>query len=100
MIKQNCWEFLKCGRQPGGDNAENFGVCPVPIEARTDGINGGKNGGRACWAIAGTFCKGKIQGTMAKKLENCLKCDFFKKVTIEEGDNLIFAKEILAKLSE
>ncbi|MDI6777957.1 MAG: hypothetical protein QMD77_02095 [Patescibacteria group bacterium] len=97
--KQNCWEVRKCGREPGGEKVEELGICPAPLEKRTDGINGGKNGGRACFAIAGTFCEGKIQGTLAKKLGDCLECDFFRQVVKEEGDQFEFTEGILSKIS-
>ena len=31
-----------------------------------------------CWEIAGTFCKGKVQGIFAKKLKNCCKCPVYQ----------------------
>lgn len=99
MEKLNCWEVKKCGREPGGENTAELGVCIAALEARADGINSGKNGGRACWAIAGTLCGAKVQGTFALKLQNCLKCDFFKLVIQEEGKNLKKAKYILSKLT-
>ena len=98
--KQNCWEVRQCGRETGGKNANELGICPAPVEKRVDGINGGKNGGRACWAIAGTFCEGKVQGTLASKLGDCLECDFFKKTVHDEGTNFELAKGILSKLPE
>jgi len=24
----NCWEFKKCGREPGGEKASELGICP------------------------------------------------------------------------
>ncbi len=98
MAKLNCWEFKKCHRQPGGSKTGELGVCPAGTETRVNGVNGGKNGGRACWAIAGTLCQDKIQGTFADKLLDCLKCDFFKIVINEEGKNFQGATEILKKL--
>lgn len=98
MAKLNCWEFKKCGREPGGAKVNELGVCVAAIETRTDGVHGGKNGGRACWAIAGTLCKGEIQGTFAQKEQNCMKCDFYKQVRLEEGAYFIIAGDILAKL--
>lgn len=99
MAKQNCWEFKKCGREPGGAKTNELGVCPATTEKRTDGMNGGKNGGRACWAITGTLCGGKSQGTFATKVGNCLKCEFYQAVGAEEGPNQEGAKDILAKLT-
>lgn len=81
--KQNCWEFKKCGREPGGPKVADLGVCPAAISGASDGINGGKNGGRYCWAVTGTFCGGKVQGTFAQKQLSCMSCDFFKQVRLD-----------------
>jgi len=85
MGKLNCWEFKKCGREPGGVNVSQIGVCPAAIEASADGQNGGKNGGRICWAVTGTLCEGEVQGTSAQKRISCLICDFYELVREEEG---------------
>jgi len=82
--KMNCWEFKKCGRQPGGHKVAGLGVCPATMFTDLDGAHGGKNAGRACWAIAGSLCGGKIQGTYAQKLHNCWRCEFMNKVKQEE----------------
>lgn len=98
MAKQNCWEFKKCGREPGGAKVAELGICSAAKETRVDGTNGGKNGGRACWPISGTLCGGKAQGTFAAKLGNCMKCEFYILVGEEEGVNHESARYILAKL--
>jgi len=88
MAGENCWEFRKCGREPGGSNICEQGVCPAAAETRVDGVNGGKNGGRACWVIAGTMCGGKPQGTYAAKIANCQVCGFHEKVQADlEAEN-------------
>jgi len=81
---QNCWEFMKCGREPGGLKANTSGICPAAADASFDGINSGVCAGRICWAVAGTFCNGKIQGTFAEKRKSCTVCEFYKKVQTEE----------------
>lgn len=86
MGKQNCWEFKECGREPGGKEVSHLGECPASKSGEGDGMNGGKCRGRACWAVSGTFCGGKIQGTFAQKQDSCLDCDFFNKVEKEEGE--------------
>ncbi len=90
--KKNCWEYMQCGREPGGSNADELGICPVTVAFLYDGINGGKIAGRFCWPVAGTFCNGNIQGIFAIKLKDCLKCPFFKIVAREEGKSFIFIK--------
>lgn len=82
--KVNCWEHLKCGREPGGKKAEELGVCPVTTQSDLHGAHGGRNAGRACWVIAGSLCGGKIQGSYAQKLSNCWRCEFFNTVKKEE----------------
>jgi eukaryotic-like serine/threonine-protein kinase len=80
MKPTNCWEIMKCGREPGGKNVAEFGVCPAAKDSSFDGINTGKNGGRICWAVAGTFCGGEIQGTFAEKRTSCIGCNFYKPI--------------------
>jgi hypothetical protein len=82
--RTNCWEHKKCGREPGGNKVADLGICPVTIYAELNGAHGGTNAGRACWVIAGSLCGGKIQGTYAKKLNNCWRCDFMNSVKREE----------------
>lgn len=95
----NCWEFMNCGREPGGNRADELGACPAAVDESFEGINSGKNGGRICWAVAGTFCDGHIQGTFAEKRKSCIRCDFFKKVQEEEG-TLDLKTELLRFMSE
>jgi hypothetical protein len=92
MPKQNCWEFKSCGREPGGIRANELGVCPASTALSSNGLNQGKNGGRICWAIAGTFCGGRVQGSFAEKQLSCINCDFFKQVVQEEGRNFLLMK--------
>jgi len=82
--KMNCWQAKNCGRQPGGPKVRELGVCPAAA-TESSGINGGTNGGRICWAIAGTLCGGKVQGTFAQKAANCMECPFYAQVRHEEG---------------
>lgn len=84
-MKSNCWQFKKCGREPGGLKADELGVCPAAIDARLDGTHGGINAGRACWITAGTLCGGQAQGTFANKFKNCEVCDFYQMVRSSEG---------------
>jgi len=85
-VKVNCWEFMSCGRHPGGKHVFEHGVCPASLETSVNGMNGGTNGGRCCWTIAGTFCFGEVQGTFAQKIKNCMDCSFFWSVADEEDD--------------
>lgn len=100
MKKKNCWEFKKCGREPGGAKIGELGVCPAAIENRVNGINEGNNGGRACWAITGTLCNGVVDGRFASKVETCLQCDFYKLVCKEQGVSFQGSAIILDRLKE
>ena len=87
-MKKNCWEIKKCGREAGGSNIKKLGVCPASLEKKLDGIHAGKNAGRACWVIAGTLCKGEVQGSFAKKFNDCQICNFY--LLVKEEDNSRF----------
>ncbi len=79
-MSKNCWEIMKCGREPGGAKAEVLGVCIATTDSKVNGQNNGTNGGRICWAVAGTLCGGTVQGEFAAKMDNCIKCDFYHQV--------------------
>jgi hypothetical protein len=98
MSRGNCWEVTNCGREPDGINTKRLGVCEAAVADQLEGCNHGKNGGRTCWAIAGTFCKGKVQGSYAKKIKDCLKCDFYQLVKREEGKDYLDSAKILRRL--
>ena len=98
-MKLNCWEFKKCGREPGGIRASDLGVCPASMDRKANGMNDGHNGGRICWALAGTLCGGTVQGTYAQKLSNCMACDFYGVVRAEQGKQLQSFTQLLQNRS-
>lgn len=87
-MAQNCWEYINCGREVGGTNVGSMGVCPASTFTKADGFCGGKNGGRACAYITGTFCHGETQGAYRDKLKNCVDCDFYNYVKKENPRDL------------
>ena len=99
MRQLNCWEYKKCGREPGGEKADELGVCPAATETRLNNVNYGKNGGRACWGVSGTSCNGKTYTNFALRLSACAKCDFYQLVSEEEDWNYQDAKAIMKKLA-
>lgn len=65
---KNCWEIFDCGRQKFGNRISELGECIASKESL----------GHSCWAIAGTLCQGKVQGTVDHKKKNCLTCKVYK----------------------
>ncbi len=63
-----CWEYMQCGRDMNSETR-----CPAY-----------KNFGRICWAVAGTLCAGKVQGTFAQKILNCRECEFYIRINEEK----------------
>lgn len=55
-----CWRTLDC----------DYEECPVY----------GRETAR-CWLIAGTFCRGEVQGKFAKKLQDCRLCEVYQQAT-------------------
>ncbi|MGE5838546.1 MAG: two-CW domain-containing protein [Deltaproteobacteria bacterium] len=94
----NCWEVKRCGRETGGPVAQTMGICPAAANDRLHGVHGGRNGGRACWVIAGTKCGGQVQGSFASKYKNCERCDFYKKTKEEEKGDFILSIVLLNKM--
>ena len=84
MGNLNCWEIMKCGRESGGSKADEMGECPASLDTSSDGMNHGKNGGRICWAIAGTYCGCDVQGDFAQKKVSCMDCVVFEQIRDEE----------------
>ena len=70
----NCWEIKNCERQKGGMKVYELGEC---IASKSDM-------GHSCWAIAGTFCGGEVQGTYAQKLNNCMACEFYQSFDLKQ----------------
>ena len=97
-MKQSCWEFKNCGREPGGAKVVELGVCLAATEASLDGVHGGKNAGRACWAVAGTLCGGEVQGTFAEKMGNCKSCDFYMAVFNDDIPGFVTIGNLLGML--
>jgi len=50
-----------------------------------NGFLGGKNGGRACCYVTGTFCSNTVQGTHREKEKECGACDFYALLKREHG---------------
>lgn len=85
--KLNCWDAKQCGREAGGARVHELGVCPAFTLTAADGINGGRNAGRICWAVTGTFCGAEVRGCEAKQHLSCMTCEFYKHVMQEEMHN-------------
>jgi hypothetical protein len=64
----NCWEIKKCQRQKGGKKVKELGECIAPKEGM----------GHSCWAVAGTLCGDKIQGTTAQEIKFCTSCKVYE----------------------
>ncbi|MHB8880661.1 MAG: ATP-binding protein [Thermodesulfovibrionales bacterium] len=61
-----CWERLDCVKKD----------CP-------------SYGGVRCWAVAGTFCHGEVQGSFAQKIGDCRKCIVYRESCGDEIHELV-----------
>ncbi len=64
----NCWEYMKCGREPGGSEVAIYGVCPAY-----------PNWGQRCARVAGTLNGKEAEGLFInlKEIPNCNHCSFY-----------------------
>lgn len=94
MVKNNinCWEFKKCGLEPGGEKSHLHGVCPAVVGDKYDKINNGHHGGRFCWFVEGTLCDGNKQEGFFEKFEHCVKCEFYLLVEKQENRHLVLVR--------
>lgn len=63
-----CWEVKGCG----SENCPSYGKQHV-----------------RCWLVAGTFCRGEVQGRFAQKLGDCAKCEVYQVSTERDPINEI-----------
>jgi adenylate cyclase len=70
------------------------------LETRLHGINHGTNAGRACWIVAGTYCKGQVQGTFAQKHGNCRQCDFYRQVREEDPQSFELTETLMRYVAD
>lgn len=61
-----CWERLECDQKE----------CPAYGRLR-------------CWSIAGTFCRGRVQGVFARKLGDCRECIVYQESCGDEIGELL-----------
>lgn len=97
--KYNCWYFMKCGREPSGALVHQFGVCPASTEQRLDGVHDGKNAGRACWVVAGSYSEQKsFHCVFARIYKDCRKCEFYTLAMEEEGHTFIESEKLVERM--
>lgn len=97
-MKQNCWDYMKCGRERGGEKEQELGTCPAATEQRLNGIHGGRNGGRSCWVVPGTGCDVKAEGISDRQVTICTHCTFYRMVKREEENSFVFSGLLLKEL--
>jgi len=86
-MKDNCWDFMNCGREIGGFAEDKLGNCAAITYISFNGTNGGFRSGRYCWYVAGSFQKESHDCICLSEIEDCSSCDFFKLVKKEEGED-------------
>jgi|GEM_PF-1110957 hypothetical protein len=84
-LRTPCWAYRNCGREPGGHNARELGVCPAADADYHHGTNSGPCAGRICWTLADTDAHRRCGGDAMRRLQGCMSCAFFKAVRNEEG---------------
>lgn len=61
--RMKCWEFFECQRDKDGH-----------CSAFT------KSAGRRCWLVAGTLSGSEPECELAKTINSCKECEFYKKI--------------------
>jgi len=71
--KMNCWEFMRCGREAGGRNIDQLGICPAYPEE-----------GQRCANVVGTFCD-LVKALHATKHTSCPECPFYNSIYFDQN---------------
>lgn len=75
---------MQCGREPGGKQTREQGVCRASVARWLHGTNAGKNAGRYCWFAAGTLSDEEVTCTHALQIGDCTRCLFYRLVEDDE----------------
>jgi len=70
--------------EPGGLFSKIYGVCPIPLTMKYDGINGGRGAGRTCWMVVNKSAE-KGPFICRNNRQSCYHCEFYKRVHSEEN---------------
>ncbi len=73
------------GKFPEKRIPRNAVLCWEQLDCHETGCPSYLNRMEHCWTVAGTFCRGKVQGVYAQKIGDCRKCIVYKK---NAGDEL------------
>ena len=65
--KVNCWEYMKCQRQPDGNKSDEMGVCPASMDDTFDGINFGKTQEESAGPLQAPAAEEKFREHMPKR---------------------------------
>jgi len=79
----------------GGAKVNEMGVCPSATAKKYHGVHEGTHAGRACWVVAGTYCKDRVQGSFADKHKECFQCDFYELVKQQEKGKFVLTATLL-----
>ncbi|MCI5148900.1 MAG: hypothetical protein D3916_05850 [Candidatus Electrothrix sp. MAN1_4] len=83
--KIDCWEFKKCGREPGGKNIEKYGLCSLVVSLEDNKINNKRNGERLCWSLRESACEGIMRECCVNEIKECRQCTFY--IFLQESYN-------------
>ncbi len=74
------------GRLPEKRLPGNYVYCWEQLNCKQTDCPSYGNKDEKCWTVAGTFCRGEVQGVFAQKIGDCRKCVIFKK---NSGDEVV-----------
>ncbi len=84
MLANKTYGVLR-GRYPEKKLPIHYVYCWEELNCQQEGCPSYMNKTEKCWAVAGTFCRGEVQGVFAQKIGDCRKCVVYRK---NSGDDL------------
>ncbi len=101
MLADKTYSVLR-GRYPEKKVPINYVYCWEELNCQQEGCPSYMNKSEKCWAVAGTFCKGEVQGVFAQKIGDCRDCVVYRKNSGDDLERLndgfdIMVRELLDK---
>ncbi len=96
LLTDKIYDVLR-GKFPGKRMPMNYVYCWEELDCKQTQCPSYLNREEKCWTVAGTFCKGEVQGVYAQKIGDCRQCVVFQKNSGDELEQLNDGFDIMVR---
>jgi two-component system NtrC family sensor kinase len=96
LLTDKIYDVLR-GKFPRKKMPMNYVYCWEELDCKQEDCPSYGNREEKCWTVAGTFCKGQVQGVHAQKIGDCRKCVVYQKNSGDELEQLNDGFDIMVR---